>query len=98
MTRPYLSQFASVAEYKAAFAEWSKPVFTTKQAAPEVESNGKWRAAFENYVTRDGETYLSSSCASAPVFDTAADAEEGGKRALAILEATGKFPNMCEKF
>jgi hypothetical protein len=98
MTRPYLSQFATVEEYQAAFAEWSKPTFTTKLAAPEVETNGKWRAAFENYVTRDGETYLHSTCSSALVFDTAADAEEGGKRALLVLEATGAFPNMCEKF
>lgn len=70
----------------------------TKQAQPEQGSNGKWSAAFENFVTRDGETYLGSSCTSAPVFDTAADAEEGGKRALAVLESTGKFPNMCEVF
>ena len=72
--------------------------FSTKQAQPELGSNGKWRAAFENFVTRDGETYLSSSCTSAPVFDTPADADEGGKRALKLLEETGKFPNMCELF
>jgi hypothetical protein len=99
MNRPYLSQFATVAEYQAAFAEWSEPVFSTKQAAPAAGRNGKWSAAFENWVSwRTGETYMSSSCTSAPVFDTAADAEEGGKRAIAVLEATGKFPNMCEKF
>lgn len=73
-------------------------VFSTKQTQPELGRNSKWSAAFENYVTRDGATYMSSSCTSAPVFDTAADAEEGGKRALAMLEATGKFPNMCEVF
>jgi hypothetical protein len=73
-------------------------IFGTKQSAPEYANNGKWRAAFENYVTRDGETYMSSTVTSAPVFDTPADADEGGKRALAVLEATGKFPNMCEKF
>ena len=72
--------------------------FSTKQAQPELGRNGKWSAAFENFVTRDGETYMSSSCTSAPVFDTAADAEEGGKRALRVLVATGKFPNMCEVF
>lgn len=72
--------------------------FTTKQAQPELGKNGKWAAAFENWVTRDGATYLSFTCASAQLFDTAADAEEAGKRALAVLEATGHFPNMCEKF
>lgn len=76
----------------------SQATFSTKLAQPELGRNSKWSAAFENFVTRDGETYMSSSCTSAAVFDTAADAEEGGKRALAILEATGKFPNMCEVF
>jgi len=72
--------------------------FSTKQAAPEAGRNCKWSAAFENWVRRGPETYMSSSCTSAAVFDTAADAEEAGKRALIILEETGKFPNMCEKF
>lgn len=73
--------------------------FITKQAAPEQSSTGKWRAAFETWKQpRDGEPYLMMTGSSAPVFDTAADAEEGGKRALAILEATGKYPNMCDKF
>ena len=72
--------------------------FSTKTAQPEQGSNGKWSAAFENFVTRGEDTYMSSSCTSAPLFDTAADAEEAGKRALTVLEATGKFPNMCEKF
>jgi hypothetical protein len=76
----------------------SQATFSTKQAQPEVGRNGKWSAAFENWVERGSDKYMSSSCTSAPVFDTAADAEEGGKRALAILEATGKFPNMCEVF
>jgi len=72
--------------------------FTTKQAAPILEYNGKWSAAFETWVTRGDDTYLSSECSSAPLFDTAADADEAGKRAVAKLEATGRFPNMCEKF
>ena len=73
-------------------------VFSTKQAQPEQGRNGKWAAAFENWVQRGDDKYMSSRCTSAPVFDTAADAEEGGKRALAMLEATGKFPNLCEVF
>jgi hypothetical protein len=99
MDRPHLSQFATVAEYQAAFAEWSEPVFSTKLATPEQGRNGRWSAAFENWVSwRTGQTYMSSSCTSAPLFDTVSAAEEAGKRALAVLEATGKFPNMCEKF
>lgn len=74
----------------------SQATFSTKLAQPEVNSKGKWAASFENWVTRNGETYMSSSCTSAGLFDTAADAEEAGKRALKTLEATGKFPNMCE--
>jgi hypothetical protein len=72
--------------------------FTTKQAAPEQSKSGKWCAAFETWVTRNGETYLMMTGSSAPVFDTAADAEEGGKRAIKVLEETGVYPNMCEKF
>lgn len=95
MKQPFLSQYATTAEYKAAFAAWNQPVFSTKLAQPELERNGKWAAAFENWVTRGDETYMASSCTSAGLFDTAADAEEAGKRALATLEATGKYPNMC---
>jgi hypothetical protein len=76
----------------------SQATFSTKLATPEQGRNGRWSAAFENFVTRGGETYMSSSCTSAPLFDTVSAAEEAGKRALLILEATGKFPNMCEKF
>jgi hypothetical protein len=76
----------------------SQATFSTKLAQPELGRNGKWSAAFENWVERGGDKYMASSCTSAPVFDTAADAEEGGKRAMVALEATGKFPNMCEKF
>lgn len=72
--------------------------YSTKQAAPELGRNGKWSAVFENWVELNGGTYMSSACTSAPLFDTAADAEEAGKRALVTLEAMGKFPNMCEKF
>lgn len=74
----------------------AQATFSTKLAQPELGSNGKWSASFENWVTRGDETYMSSSCTSAPLFDTAPDAEEAGKRALAKLEATGKYPNMCE--
>lgn len=69
--------------------------FSTKLAQPELGHGGKWCAAFENWVTRGDATYMSSSCTSAPLYDTAPDAEEAGKRALAMLAATGKFPNMC---
>lgn len=69
---------------------------TVKLAQPEQAPSGKWRAAFESWATYNGEEYLSSSCTSAALFDTAPDAEEAGKRALATLEATGKYPNMCE--
>jgi hypothetical protein len=74
----------------------SQATYSTKLAQPELGRSGKWSASFENFVTRDGETYMSSSCTSAALFDTAPDAEEAGKRALATLEKTGKFPNMCE--
>jgi hypothetical protein len=74
-------------------------ILSTKLAQPQLSLHtGKWCAQFENFITTGDETFMSSSCTSGAVFDTAADAEEGGKRALALLEETGKFPNMCEKF
>lgn len=75
-----------------------KATFSTKQMAPSLGSNGKWSACFETWATRGDDTYKMMEGASAPLFDTAADAEEAGKRALVVLEATGAYPNMCEKF
>jgi hypothetical protein len=74
------------------------PNFVTKLAEPEQSKCGKWCAAFETWMDRNGELHKMMSGSSAPVFDTAADAEEGGKRAIKILEETGAYPNMCEKF
>lgn len=75
------------------------PWLTTKLAAPEqYEHTGKWSARFDNWSSRDGETYLISTVTSGAFFDTAADAEEAGKRAMRVLEETGRYPNMCEKF
>lgn len=71
--------------------------FTTQLARP-VQRGGKWAAAFKNFVTRGEETYLSSECESAPLFDTEMDAWDAGERAIKELDATGKFPNLCAPF
>lgn len=74
----------------------AQATFTTKVAQPEQGRNGQWSAAFENFVTRDGETYMSSSCTSAPLWFDAAAARLAAERAVVVLEETGRLPNMCE--
>jgi hypothetical protein len=71
----------------------------TEQTVP-IQSpvNGKWAAVFVTYKGTPGAEYVANECTSAHVFESAEDAEEGGIRALDILEATGRWPNMCEKF
>lgn len=71
--------------------------FTTQAARP-VQKGDKWSAAFKTFVTRDGATYLSASCESAPLFDCEMDAWDAAERAITVLEDTGAFPNMCELF
>ena len=72
--------------------------FTTRTAQPKLGHNGLWSAAFENWVTRGDESYMSSSCTSPPLFDTPADADAAAQRALRHVVAVGRLPNMCEKF
>jgi pantothenate kinase type III len=56
----------------------------------------RWSAVFNVY--RIEPHYLISSIESAPVFATADEALAGADRALDVLAATDKFPNMCEAF
>ena len=70
--------------------------FSTKLAQPVLGRNGKWCAAFENFITRGDETFMSSSCTSAPLWFDAAAAKLAAERAVVVLEQTGKLPNMCE--
>lgn len=69
----------------------------TEQGIPEQSAhNGKWSATFVTYIGTPGAEYVANQCTSAPVFETEDAAREGASRALDILEATGKYPNMCE--
>ena len=71
----------------------------TEQGLPEQSTTtGKWSATFVTYCGTPGNEYVANTCASAPVFATEDEAREGAIRALDVLEATGKFPNMCELF
>jgi len=65
-----------------------------------VEQVGaKFAVKLETYrVDNDLNAYLMFKVKSAPVFMTDADAYAGGKRAVAMLKETGRFPNMCEAF
>lgn len=69
----------------------------TEQVAPESR-NGKFAAVFNTYRGVPGEEYLVSTCTSAFLFDSEDAAIAAGTRALDVLEATGKYPNMCEEF
>jgi hypothetical protein len=60
--------------------------------------NGKWSATFDNFRGTPGDEYLMSTVESAAVFVTEEEAYAGTERALAVLEATGKYPNMCGPF
>ncbi len=60
--------------------------------------NNKWSVTLVSYKGVPGQEYVSSEVESAPVFLTEDEAYAGGKRALDMLENTGKFPNMCEVF
>lgn len=58
--------------------------------------SSKWRMAFETWRGIPGDEYMVTSCTSAPLFDSEDAAYAAGDRALDTLQATGKFPNMCE--
>jgi hypothetical protein len=53
---------------------------------------------FETWNTYKGEEYKMNEITSAPVFETEQQAYDGAYRALDKLEATDRFPNMCELF
>jgi hypothetical protein len=59
---------------------------------------GKWSAHFETWVGTPGSEYMATSITSGAFFDTEDAAYEAGARALDVLQATDKFPNMCEVF
>ena len=60
--------------------------------------NKMWRVCFTTFKGVTGDEYVSNVCESAPVFASETEAVEGGKRALELLNATDRFPNMCEAF
>jgi hypothetical protein len=59
---------------------------------------GKWAAHFETWAGIPGSEYMATSITSGAFFDTEDAAYEAGARALDVLQATDKFPNMCEVF
>lgn len=62
-------------------------------------SKNKWNMIFTSYKVRaDGDEYKVGVIESAYVFDTEDEAYAGGQRALELLEKTGRFPNMSQKF
>jgi hypothetical protein len=63
-----------------------------------LESNGKWSVTFKSYKGVPGDEYVCSEVASGAVFTTEDEAYAGATRAMDLLETTGRYPNMCEKF
>jgi len=68
-------------------------------AKPEFSKHvAKWSAHFEVWAGVPGDEYMVTSITSAALFDTEDAAYAAGDRALDVLQATDKFPNMCEVF
>lgn len=76
----------------------SQAVFAIRVGEPELSANGLWRSSFVNWVTRNGQTYVSSTCTSAALWDSLEQAHEAGVRAVEQATATGRLPNLCEKW
>ena len=69
----------------------------TVQAAPvQNKHTGKWACCFQMFRKHEGTEYLASELESPALWFDGAAAGRAGQRALEILEATGKYPNMCE--
>ena len=60
------------------------------------ERAGKWSASFETWRGIPGDEYRAVGVTSGALFDTEDAAYSAGDRALDVLQATDKFPNMCE--
>lgn len=58
----------------------------------------KWSAAFETWASAPGGEFRIASCTSGALFDSEEAAYAAADRALDVLQATGKYPNMCEAF
>lgn len=59
---------------------------------------GKWSAVFDLWAGIPGAEYKASTITSGSFFDTEDAASAAADRALDMLQATDKFPNMCEVF
>lgn len=63
-----------------------------------MQADSQWKVSFILFAGEVGAEHKVGACASAAVFATEDEAYAGGNRALDVLEATGRFPNMCERF
>ena len=71
----------------------------TCSASPEYSKvTGKWSACFETWRGIPGDEYLVTRASSGSFFDSEDNALAAADRALDTLQATGKYPNMCEPF
>ena len=58
--------------------------------------NGKWSSTFENFRVHGDTATPMSTITSAALWDSQQAARDAGQRALAVLDETGKYPNLCE--
>lgn len=68
----------------------------TEVAAPELAANGQWRACFNTYMGTPGTEVLSNTTSSPPLWTSEDAAYDASRRALTVLEQTGRWPNMCQ--
>jgi hypothetical protein len=70
----------------------------TELGPSKLYRNGKWFPTFLQYNGTPGNEYLAGTISAPAWFETENEAYAAGQRAMAVLEQTDKFPNMCEPF
>lgn len=74
------------------------PIRTELGVATKCERTGKWDISFVAFGGYVGEEFEIGETSCYPRFATEDEAYAGGRRAMKVLEETGKFPNLCEDF
>ena len=69
----------------------------TVQTTPvQSKFNGKWGCTFRMIASHAGVEYTAGELETAALWFDPVAAQVAGRRALEVLETTGKWPNLCE--
>jgi len=69
----------------------------TVQAAPiKSKFSDRWACVFQVFRSHNGDEYLAGQLETSALWFDAEAALKAGRRAMEVLEQTGKWPNMCE--